>query len=91
MASLRCHCQGNPECKLCHGKKFYEYQPGERGWMPFRCPTCEGRRVVTNEEGQEERCFSCEGNGNVDPGYPAFTPGWLGAMRAGWKIFFGGG
>jgi hypothetical protein len=59
--------------------------------MPFICPTCEGKCVLANEQGGEERCFTCAGAGSVDPANPPFTPGWWGALRAGWKIFFGGG
>jgi hypothetical protein len=90
-ASIRCHCQGNPECKLCRGEKFYAYQPGPRGWMPFSCPTCQGKRVLQNAAGGEEPCFTCKGTGSVDPANPPYAPGWWGALRIGWKIFFGGG
>jgi hypothetical protein len=90
MASVRCPCHGNPDCKLCRGNKFYPYQPGPRGWMPFTCPTCDGKRVLPNAAG-ELRCFTCKGAGNVDPAYPPYDPGWRGAIRIGWKIFFGGG
>jgi len=88
---VRCLCRGNAECKLCHGKKFYEYQPGPRGWMPFTCPTCQGTRVLTNGQGGERPCFTCAGAGSVDPANPPFAPGWWGALRVGWKTFFGGG
>jgi len=90
-ASVRCHCQGNPACKLCRGEKFYAYQPGPRGWMPFTCPTCERKRVVPDAAGVEKPCFTCKGTGTVDPGNPPYDPGWRGALRIGWKIFFGGG
>ena len=89
--SVRCHCNGNPECKLCHGEKFYQYEPGPRGWMPFRCPTCEGKGVLSNGPGGEQSCFTCTGTGVVDPANPPYDPGWKGALRIGWKIFFGGG
>lgn len=89
--SVRCNCLGNSACKLCHGTKFYLYEPGPRGWMPFRCPTCDRKRTVPNERGEEVPCFTCRQAGNVDPGYPPHPPGWLGALRVGWKTFFGGG
>ena len=88
---VRCHCRGNPECRLCHGKKFYEYQPGPRGWMPFACPTCQGACVLPDGQGAGRPCFTCNGYGSVDPGNPPFAPGLRGALRIGWKIFFGGG
>ena len=90
-ASVRCPCHGNPECELCHGAKFYEYQPGPRGWIPFRCPTCQGARVLTHVSGAEKPCFTCMGAGGIDPGNPPIAPGWWGALRVGWKTFFGGG
>jgi hypothetical protein len=89
--SVRCPCQGNAACKLCCGKKFYPFEPGPRGWMPFTCPTCRGKRVVPNASGAAEPCFTCDGGGSVDPAYPPYAPGWRGALRIGWKIFFGGG
>ncbi len=88
---VRCHCRGNAECKLCHGRKFYEYQPGPRGWMPFTCPTCEGMRVLSKGEAGERPCFTCNGAGSVDPANPPYAPGVWGSLRIGWKIFFGGG
>lgn len=88
---VRCPCHGNPGCKLCGGAKFYPYQPTERGWMPFTCPTCEGKGVLTDAAKGQESCFTCKRGGSVDPGYPPYAPGWLGGLRVGWKIFFGGG
>jgi hypothetical protein len=90
-SQVRCHCHGNPACKLCGGSKFYPYQPGARGWMPFRCPTCEGKGVLTGGGPAPGPCFTCNRAGSVDPGYPPYAPGWWGGLRAGWKIFFGGG
>ncbi len=58
--------------------------------VPFTCPTCEGTGVRT-VEGREERCITCRGARNIDPGYPPYAPGWWGSLRAGWKTFFGGG
>ncbi|MDY3551686.1 hypothetical protein R5W24_000765 [Gemmata sp. JC717] len=91
MASVRCPCHGNPACQLCHGTKFYEYQPGPRGWLPFACPTCAGTGSTRTAEGTQERCITCKGSWSIDPGYPPMAPGWRGALRAGWKTFFGGG
>lgn len=88
---VRCHCHGNPACKLCRGERFYPYQPGPRGWMPFTCPTCEGTGVVKNTRGEDAACCTCKRAGTVDPGYPPYAPGWKGGLRVGWKIFFGGG
>ena len=52
---LRCHCQGTPECRLCRGTGYYDYQPGPRGWLPFRCPTCNDLLPHANVR----RCPSC--------------------------------
>ncbi len=84
-----CPCRGNPDCKLCHGSKGYEYEPGPRGWMPFLCPTCEGKRELTIE-GKTERCFTCEGVGNVDPAKPPRNTSTRGFLHDVWRIFFGG-
>ena len=88
---VRCHCRGNAACKLCHGTKFYEFQPGPRGRMPFTCPTCEGARVLSSGEAGERPCFTCLAAGSVDPANPPFAAGWWGMLRIGWKTFFGGG
>ncbi|VTR91582.1 unnamed protein product [Gemmata massiliana] len=88
---VRCRCQGNAECKLCLGKTFYAYQPGPRGWMPFTCPTCEGGGVLPSGGAPVRTCFTCAGAGTVDPASPPYAPGLRGALRIGWKIFFGGG
>ena len=86
---VRCPCGGNPACKLCAGTKFYEYQPGPRGWMPFTCPTCEGKREVT-VEGKAEQCFTCHGAGIIDPANPPRDRSTRGFIRDVWRIFFGG-
>ena len=80
MSKVRCRCHGNPACKLCHGTKFYEYRPGPRGWMPFRCPTCGGAGKL--ESGP---CFTCRGTGQVDPADPP-TKGIFDVL---WKVLFG--
>jgi hypothetical protein len=87
---VRCRCQGSPDCKLCSGTAFYDYEPGPRGWMPFVCPTCEGKREVTPEDGERQVCFTCGGAGNVDPANPPSAPGTPGLLRNLWRIFFGG-
>lgn len=84
-----CRCNGNPECKLCLGGKRYDYEPGPRGWMPFPCPTCEGRkRVPTN--GTLGPCFTCDGTGVVDPAKPPRDTTPRGFLRDIWRIYFGG-
>lgn len=87
--TVRCPCRGRPDCKLCGGTKFYQYQPGDRGWMPFVCPTCEGRREVT-ADGETERCFTCLGAGSIDPALPPRDLSTRGRLRDVWRIFFGG-
>ena len=90
-ARVRCHCRGNPECKLCHGTKFYSYQPGPRGWLPFQCPTCGGTGALAKAGGEREPCFTCQGAGTVDPANPPFAEGWGGIIHTMWNTFFGGG
>ncbi len=87
--SVRCPCRGHPDCKLCGGAQFYDYQPGERGWMPFTCPTCQGTRAVTLD-GQPERCITCLGTGSIDPALPPRDTSTRGRLRDVWRIFFGG-
>lgn len=77
---VRCHCKGNPACKLCQGTKTYAYEPGPRGWMPFSCPTCAG----TGKLG-ETACFTCRGTGHVDPADPPAS----GVFDVFWKILMG--
>jgi hypothetical protein len=67
---IRCHCGGLPVCKLCGGTGKYPYSPDERGYMPFGCPTCEGQRVLKDEDGQVSQCPTCKGQGFVDPANP---------------------
>ncbi len=87
--SILCPCRGNPDCKLCGGSKFYQYEPGPRGWMPFVCPTCEGKREAT-VEGQTQKCSTCEGAGIIDPANPPRDRTTRGFIRDVWRIFFGG-
>ncbi len=63
---IRCPCNKNPACKLCHGMGFYDYQPGELGWLPIPCPTCSGKKLLPDGT----RCFTCLGAGTVDPANP---------------------
>lgn len=87
--SVRCACQKNPDCKLCFGRGVYEYEPDSRGWMPFVCPTCEGKREVS-VEGVSQRCFTCHAAGSVDPANPPRDRSTRGLIRDIWRIFFGG-
>ncbi|MDY3556622.1 hypothetical protein R5W24_005790 [Gemmata sp. JC717] len=86
---IRCGCRRNPDCKLCAGAGVYEYEPGPLGWMPFTCPTCEGRREMV-VEGKTERCSTCSGAGSVDPANPPRDTSTKGFMRDIWRIFMGG-
>jgi hypothetical protein len=86
---VRCPCRGNPDCKLCEGTQFYDYEPGPRGWMPFTCPTCSGTREVT-VEGKSQPCFTCGGTGSIDPANPPRDRSTRGFLRDVWRIFFGG-
>jgi hypothetical protein len=88
---LRCHCEGTPECQLCRGTGYYDYQPGPRGWIPFRCPTCEGEGRFESPAGERETCVTCLGAGTVDPAMPAFRGGVWGYLGYLCGIFLGGG
>lgn len=70
MKKIRCRCGGRPSCKLCRGVGKFDYDPGPRGYIPFQCPTCEGKRVVVEEDGASEKCPTCGGDGSVDPAGP---------------------
>jgi len=87
---VRCPCRGKYECKLCGGTKFYSYEPGPRGWMPFICPTCtgEGRLAAANEE--PRICITCGGAGSIDPANPPRAEGTRGWIRNSWRFLFGG-
>lgn len=82
---IRCHCKGDPACKLCRGTKFYEYEPGPRGWMPFPCPTCEATGKVPGEGGSTATCATCRGYKSVDPADPPVG----GPLDVFWKIIMG--
>lgn len=88
---IRCHCRGNPRCALCRGEKFYAYTPGERGWMPFGCPTCKGTRSLPGPDDTREPCFTCRAAGFVDPAKPPFPEGWLGHLHMLFGTLLGGG
>ncbi len=88
--SVRCPCRGKLGCKLCEGKKFYNYEVGPRGWLPFTCPTCEGKRTIPGENGESQTCFTCHGGGIIDPANPPPNESPAGVLRKIWKIFFGG-
>jgi hypothetical protein len=80
-----CHCAGNPHCKLCNGTKVYQYEPGPRGWMPFKCPNCEGTGSAEVPGKGLGKCTTCQGQGMVDPANPPST----GMMDVIWKSLFG--
>jgi len=82
---IPCHCGGRASCALCHGTGAYEYEPGPRGWLPFRCPTCEGRGRITEPGLEPTPCPTCRGGGTVDPADPP-TKGMLDVV---WKALFG--
>ena len=84
-----CPCRGNPDCKLCLGTKAYGYEPGPQGWMPFTCPTCEGKRELL-VEGKLAPCVTCHGSGTIDPATPPRDTSTRGFIRDIWRIFFGG-
>lgn len=85
MPKVKCHCHRRSVCRLCNGSGYYQYQPGPRGWMPFRCPTCEGKRAIDDPEVGPEPCPTCRGTGQVDPADPP-TRGMLDVV---WKALFG--
>ncbi len=82
---VRCPCGGNPDCKLCGGSRFYDYDPGPRGWLPFPCPTCGGVRVSETGLGAPGACLTCKGAGDVDPADPPSG----GPLDVIWKALFG--
>ena len=67
---IRCNCGGKAMCKLCGGAGKYAYDPGPQGYMPFRCPTCEGQKVLADDDGTRFPCPTCKAEGNVDPAHP---------------------
>lgn len=80
MSAVGCHCAGNAACKLCSGEGRYDYVPGPRGWMPFACPTCDGKgRTAAGP------CPTCRGAGSVDPADPPTK----GTFDVVWKALFG--
>lgn len=82
---LGCPCGGKLQCKLCSGAGVYDYEVGPRGWMPFRCPTCNGTGRLTTPREPDEECPTCHWVGTVDPANSPVS--FLGKIR---KIFFGG-
>ena len=82
---IRCHCGKKPSCRLCNGTGRYEYTPGPMGYMPFPCPTCEGSKTLTEEDGTTYACYTCKGAGMVDPANPPMA-GMLDVLS---KILFG--
>lgn len=82
---IRCPCEGNPECRLCEGSGAYSYDPGPRGWMPFICPTCEGKGILEKSGEAPLECPTCHRSGNIDP---ANAP--MGIFAKVRKMFLGG-
>jgi len=68
--NIRCHCGGKPSCMLCKGVGKYPYTPGHMGYLPFQCPTCEGKQTLKEEDGTTYTCMTCNGQGMVDPANP---------------------
>ena len=85
MAKVLCHCGGRTSCKLCNGTKSYEYEVGPKGWLPFRCSTCSGSGWLVEPGIDREKCFTCLGNGRVDPADPP-SKGFVDIL---WKAMFG--
>ncbi|MEZ6140252.1 MAG: hypothetical protein R3B84_06755 [Zavarzinella sp.] len=69
MKKINCHCRKWLACKLCHGVGKYDYTAGERGFVPFVCPTCEGNKQLQEGDASLE-CRTCKGQGFVDPANP---------------------
>ena len=67
---IRCHCGGKSFCRLCGGTGKYEYDTGPRGYLPFQCPTCNGERFLTEDDGAHFDCPTCKATGVVDPAHP---------------------
>ena len=82
---IRCPCEGNPKCKQCGGTGKYAYEPGPRGWLPISCPTCEGKKQVMDDSGKPMLCFTCHGQGSIDPANPPSK----GLFDLLWKTLFG--
>ena len=82
---IKCACGGRASCRLCTGTGRYEYTPGPRGWMPFKCPTCDGKGRTAEAGVDPEKCPTCLGAGTVDPADPP-TKGMLDVI---WKALFG--
>jgi DnaJ-class molecular chaperone len=82
---IRCHCAGKTDCKLCGGTGKYSYEPGERGYIPFRCPQCDGAKTVLLDGDERKPCLTCNGEGIIDPANPP-PAGLLDVLT---KILFG--
>jgi hypothetical protein len=53
--------------------------------VPFRCPTCEGRKTLADDDGTVYSCPTCQGQGFIDPANPPPAGMWDVLT----KIFFG--
>ena len=85
LTTIKCHCGGRPSCKLCGGTQSYQYEVGPRGHLPFACPTCQGQGWLEEPGIDREKCFTCRGNGTVDPADPPSN----GFFDIIWKAMFG--
>lgn len=85
LKSIKCHCGGRASCKLCNGTSAFQYEVGPRGYLPFACPTCAGRGYLEEPGIEREKCFTCRGNGTVDPADPP-SHGFIDII---WKAMFG--
>jgi hypothetical protein len=70
LKKIRCHCRGKSFCKLCGGTGKYGYDPGPMGYLPFQCPTCDGKRELIEDDGSRFLCPTCKATGAVDPAQP---------------------
>jgi DnaJ-class molecular chaperone len=85
LKTIKCHCGGRPSCKLCGGTQSFQYEAGPRGYLPFTCPTCSGKGWIEEPGVDREKCFTCRGNGVVDPADPP-SHGFIDII---WKALFG--
>ena len=85
LKTIKCHCGGRPSCKLCSGTQNFQYEAGPRGYLPFACPTCNGKGWLEEPGADRGKCFTCRGNGTVDPADPP-SHGFIDII---WKALFG--
>jgi DnaJ-class molecular chaperone len=85
LKKIKCHCGSRPSCKLCNGAGYYQYEVGPRGYLPFRCPSCQGKGTREEPGLDREKCPTCRGSGTVDPADPPHH----GIFDVIWKALFG--